>query len=271
MRKTTAWVLLVVLIAGLAGWYFNARKPVGEHPSVIPTPEVAVVQDEPPAIEHPIENLLPSPAAVEEAPAPEPEPLPPLQESDSTMALALEALLDSARVSEWFITEQFVNRVVATVDGLPGRQVAPLVWPLKKPAGKFLAVGDAEELAISPDNAARYRPYVEMAQAVDLDTLVSVYVRYYPLFQQAYEELGYPGGYFNDRVIEVIDHLLQAPEPAVSPRLVKPEAVYLYADEDLEALSAGQKLLLRIGSDNGLSVRARLVELRAALTRQGPG
>ena len=42
--------------------------------------------------------------------------------------------------------------------------------------------------------------------------LASIYVRYYPLFQEAYEELGYPGRYFNDRVIEIIDHLLQTPD-----------------------------------------------------------
>ena len=39
-----------------------------------------------------------------------------------------------------------------------------------------------------------------------------VYERLYPLFQQAYEDLGYPGKYFNDRLVEVIDHLLQTPE-----------------------------------------------------------
>lgn len=27
------------------------------------------------------------------------------------------------------------------------------------------------------------------------------YVRLYPLFQKAYVELGYPNGYFNDRLI----------------------------------------------------------------------
>jgi hypothetical protein len=91
------------------------------------------------------------------------------------------------------------------------------------------------------------------------------------LFQQAYEALGYPGAYFNDRLVEVIDHLLAAPTPEWPPQLVKPEAVHLYADEGLESLSAGQKLLIRIGPEHGRTVRARLLELREALTREGPG
>ena len=38
-----------------------------------------------------------------------------------------------------------------------------------------------------------------------------MYKQYYPLFQQAYVDLGYPEGYFNDRLVEVIDHLLATP------------------------------------------------------------
>jgi len=39
-------------------------------------------------------------------------------------------------------------------------------------------------------------------QLVDAKKLVSVYVHLYPLFQQAYVGLGYPDGYFNDRLVQ---------------------------------------------------------------------
>jgi len=32
------------------------------------------------------------------------------------------------------------------------------------------------------------------------------------LFQQSYEDLGYPGQYFNDRLVEVIDDMLKTPD-----------------------------------------------------------
>jgi hypothetical protein len=41
--------------------------------------------------------------------------------------------------------------------------------------------------------------------------------------------------------------------------------MYQYADPKIEALSAGQKLLVRMGPDNEAIVKAKLRELRAAV------
>ncbi len=271
MNKTTAWIVLVLVVAGLTGWYFNARKPVEDHPSMVNLPPTAEAVEVPPPVKFPIEE-----AQVTEEPGsppevqPEPEPLPALEQSDPEMLASLNDLMGAEKVAEWFVTEQLINRVVATVDSLPSRQVAPLILPLQPPAGKFLVVSSEQGeglTRISPDNAARYQPYIQLVSALDADAVVSVYVRYYPLIQQAYEALGYPGAYFNDRLVEVIDHLAATPEPTEAPLLVKPEAVYLYANEELEALSAGQKMLLRMGPENRQAIREKLAQVRAAVTR----
>ena len=112
------------------------------------------------------------------------------------------------------MAEQFINRIVAFTDSLPSRQVAPLIMPVRPPGGKFLVVGEEDNFGISPDNAVRYQAYIDLAGMVDTDAMVGLYQRYYPLFQQAYEALGYPGAYFNDRLVEVIDHLLATPDTA---------------------------------------------------------
>jgi hypothetical protein len=95
----------------------------------------------------------------------------------------------------------------------------------------------------------------------------------YPPLQRAYEELGYPRGYFNDRLLAVIDLLLatpQAPEPlrlqltevkGPVPSL-RPWVRYQFADPALESLSAGQKILLRVGAVNQRRLRAKLQEVR---------
>jgi hypothetical protein len=82
---------------------------------------------------------------------------------------------------------------------------------------------------------------------VDIDQMVELYRRYYPLFQAAYEGLGYPNGYFNDRLVEVLDHLMATPDIRGDIVLVRPNVLYEYADEKLARLSSGQKLLIRIG------------------------
>jgi hypothetical protein len=41
--------------------------------------------------------------------------------------------------------------------------------------------------------------------------------------------------------------------------------VYLFVDEDLEALTAGQKIMLRMGNENAARVKSKLSEIRQAL------
>jgi hypothetical protein len=96
-----------------------------------------------------------------------------------------------------------------------------------------------------------------------------MYSSFYPLFQAAYVELGYPKGYFNDRLVAVIDHLLAAPTVDGPLRLTQPHIVYKFADPQLESASAGHKIMLRMGSQNALVVKAKLREIRAELVRGG--
>jgi hypothetical protein len=100
---------------------------------------------------------------------------------------------------------------------------------------------------------------------MDAKTLVALYRGLQPLFQQAYEELGHPNGEFNTRLIEVIDHLLATPAAPAEIRLVQPSVLYRYADERLEKLSAGQKLLLRMGPENAAIIKGKLGDIRAQL------
>jgi hypothetical protein len=106
-----------------------------------------------------------------------------------------------------------------------------------------------------------------MEQA-NTQSLVQSYARFYPLFQKAYEDLGYPNGYFNDRLVEVIDHLLAAPDVPAPVALAQPKVLYEFADPALEARSAGQKILMRIGPVGEARVKAKLREIRRAVTGQ---
>ena len=42
---------------------------------------------------------------------------------------------------------------------------------------------------------------MRVLENTDVKALALVYQRLYPLFQQSYEDLGYPGKYFNDRLV----------------------------------------------------------------------
>lgn len=139
--------------------------------------------------------------------------------------------------------------------------------PFRRTPGQVQVTGSGETMMLSPDNQLRYQPFVKVIEAVDPKQLAAVYFHLYPLFQQQYRALGYPGRYFNDRLIETIDHLLATPEVQGPIRLVQPRVLYQFADPELEKLSAGQKAMIRIGPDNAARVKARLRAIRAELTR----
>jgi Protein of unknown function (DUF3014) len=261
-------------IAGLAGaatliiavYYFWPRSEPPAPPATAalappePAPAPAVAPPAEPVIEHPVEAVKPPEAAPQVA----------LDGSDGTIAAALGHLLGNERMRKWFFGDAMVRRFVATVDNLSRPMVAMKVRSLRPVPGAFEVLRDGDAIIVSAGNAARYTTYVQALERVDTKQLAGVYLRFYPLFQQAYEELGYPKAYFNDRLVASIDHLLATPEPPAPLRLMQPKVLYEFEDPALEALSSGQKAMLRLGPDNAQRVKAKLRALRAEITRSPP-
>lgn len=255
-----AGATVVAAVIGAAVYFNRAATP----PVPAPAPVVAqpaAPAPKPPSIRHPIDAEAGLPAA---------PPLPVLEQSDAGALAALHELLGSDALTALLEPEHLVARIVATVDNLPRRAVAVRMLPTKPVPGAFLALDLGGDIVIAPQNAARYDNHVRVMEALDAKALVALYVRWYPLFQQAYRELGYPDGYFNDRLVDVIDHLLAAPEAPEPIAVTRPKVLYEYVDPALEARSAGERLLLRIGSANAARVKAKLGEIRAALVEQSP-
>jgi hypothetical protein len=125
---------------------------------------------------------------------------------------------------------------------------------------------DATTVRYIPYNAGA-KAMVGLLSGADLVELADVYRRFYPLFQSAYVDLGYPDGYFNDRLVEVIDHLLETPEISDPVSLTRPHVLYEFADPELEGLSSGQKLLLRMGAEHRSRVKQALREFRDIATQ----
>jgi hypothetical protein len=172
--------------------------------------------------------------------------------------------------------DDFPRRFVATVDNLSREQAPATVWPVNPTPGRFKTEEREGGALISADNALRYAPFVQFVESVDAARAVDLYLRMYPLLQQAYEDLGFPGRYFNDRLLQVIDQLLATPAATYPIKVhltevkgpipsVRPWVRYQFADPALEALSAGQKILLRVGPVNEHRLKVKLVALRNQL------
>lgn len=228
----------------------------------VPEPE-PVVDVPPPAVTPP---PPPRPAVVETAPPPARTlPLPPLDESDTDVIGGLTEIFGQDAVMRHIVPERLVRNIVVTLDNVPRQQMALNQRPLQPTTGEFLTSGEEDAIVLAPENYARYEPFVALVSNLDAKTLVSFYRGLEPLFQQAYEELGHPDASFATRLNEIIEHLLQTPTPRGDIALVQPSVLYRYADERLEKLSAGQKLLIRMGVDNATVIKGKLREIQAEL------
>jgi hypothetical protein len=199
------------------------------------------------------------------APLPAEAPLPPLESSDAAALDLVGAANGDPRWRDLLFLDNVVRRWVITIDVLPRERLAQRMSSARPVAGSLAVEGDGETLTLSPANYARYEAYVAVAEKIDPKTLVGAYRKLYPLFQQGYVDLVRPDGYFNDRLVEVLDHLLAAPEFPQSVSLVQPSVMYRFADPELEAMSVGHKALVRMGPDNARRVKAVLERVRAEL------
>ena len=248
--------VVVLAGAGIAYYFHSHNAPPVRLPAAAPRPPEAPSE---PAIEHPVPT----------APSAASAPLPALADSDPAIRDALSAALGKD-ATQYLVPESLVRHIVVTIDNLPRQKVPAAKRPTVAVPGTFLAEGDELHATIDPKNYARYDPMVSVVRKLDMKQVAEVYLRFYPLFQGAYQDLGYPTGYFNDRLVQVIDSLLATPKLDGPIELTRPNVLYTFADPTLEARPAGQKLLLRMGPENAAVIKGKLSELRAIITAAPP-
>lgn len=269
-------VLLVLAAVGAAFLLWRHQRPAlptvaaPVAPAAVPAASVTTpLAPRAPVVRYPV------PSAVEPARS----ALPAADDADARVKSALIDLLGRKAVLSFLRLDGIVRRFVATVDNLGTDNAPASMWPVNPTGGSLETERESDGetggkeggVVISAKNADRYAAFVRLAEAFDTQRAVRIYFRLYPLFQAAYEDLGYPGKYFNDRVVEVIDNLLATPmfaDPVKVKRLQVDGAVvgagrlYVFDDPALESRSAGQKILLRMGRENAGKLMAKLADIR---------
>jgi hypothetical protein len=259
--KPIIWGAAAAVVAGAIALYLYAHRPkVAATPpaaaeEVASTPAAMAPVVSAPVIQHPVPD----------ASTPDSKPVPALNESDQSFHAALTSVPGAQALEKLLVPDNIIRNIVVTVDNLSKKKVAVDKRPVMATSGQFMVLGTGDQLSINPENYARYRPFMEVVKSVDTEKLVQLYFHFYPLFQSAFDDLGYQNAYFNDHAIAQIDHLLATPDVTGSVALVQPNVMYRYADPALEALSPGQKTLIRMGPANEALIKARLRDLKAQL------
>lgn len=261
-------VVIAAVIVGIVMFFFfrSDESSVTEDVPIVEPEQIP----EPPITAPPVE-----PKPVYEAPEPEPqeEPLPKLSESDTNVLSSLEELSDEGvkLVVPEEVIRKFVRAINAAEEGKAVHEYRPLVSPAPPFKVERQAAG-ADQLQtykLSEENFQRYNKYVESFTAIDPAALAAVYKRYYPLLEEAFNEMGLKAkNNFHSVMINAIDTLLAAPVIEEDIILVRPKVFYQYADPALEKLPPIQKLLLRMGPENAHKLKAHMQEVRTHLNQK---
>lgn len=175
-----------------------------------------------------------------------------------------------AQLRKYFNLQEQARRLVITVDNLP-REHVPSQLRITRGVPELLRVQkDGETITLDPSNYERYDRIISYVEKMDARKIGRLYAKFYPLLQRTYEETGFPEERFHDRVLAALDDMMDAPRLTGPIRLVQPKVLYRFEDDHLESLSAGQKIMIRVGPDNAARLRKVLARVRAAIAAHDP-
>lgn len=268
-------VIAIALVIIVGGTYFYNTKNTAPSPE---SPPITAAE--------PITEQQPVAPAVEEAapvtePAPEPEPEPELivEQSEPAPAIELPTLdnsdgmaLESAQQLSWLPTyasllntKNVIRNFVTFIDNLSRGELVAKFSPLIKPSEKFSVTELDNRIFLNEESYSRYDLYVDIVNSINVEFAMSQYAVLKPLFDEAYQELGYQDNSFDNALFRAIETALNAPIIREPIELVAPSVMYKFADPELEQLPSAQKLLIRMGPNNMIKLRAKLQQIQHAL------
>jgi hypothetical protein len=249
-------ILALVVVGGGGYWYWqHVHGPAG------PSGAAAAV---------PADTSSDSVPTMAAAPA---TGLPGLSESDSLVRRLSHGISTYSRVTSWLARSDLIRRfVVAVSDVAEGQSPRPRLG-FMAPSRAF-EVRRADTLTlVDPASYHRYDALTAAFVSLNSQGVAELYQHIRPLCDQAYKELGLPGGTFQDALDRAFGRLLAVQVPAQPPVLVSHGALWAYADPRLEELSPAVKNLLRMGPQNARRIQTKLRELADAMgvTPRAPG
>jgi|GEM_PF-1194416 len=270
-------IILVLALIGGGGYYYwqqQQKKPYIPKTDLYSPPT-------PTPIATPEPTSSPTQSAEQEldtTPEPTPDPLPKLGESDSFIGTELSQLHEKLR--ELATPEEFARKFVRAVyNAYKGRvvqQYRPLDGPNTGMKGKKTGqktrvktkkgIVDTEVYLPRASDFERYKTHALISKAVPAEQISKVYIKYYPLLQQAYGELGEGPEQFHSVMLGALDNLLSTPDVSDEKlELIQTSIVFKFKDEQLESLPATQKLLLRMGEENRSAIKNAVQALHNTL------
>lgn len=188
-----------------------------------------------------------------------------LDKSDDIVRSLIAELSSAPTFSQWLKTKDLVRKFVAAVDNIANGQSPRPQMDFFALEGKFKTMIKNGQTYLDPSAYDRYNVVADVFDSVSTTGCARMYGRFKPLFQQAYRELGYPKGDFDQTLLRAFVEILKTPVVDEPVALEQKIMSYAMMDPNLEELSAAQKHLLRMGPENLQLIQAKLREIALAL------
>lgn len=199
-------------------------------------------------------------------PRPQPLVLPPLGESDSALRELFATLSHHPLLAKVLAQPGVVRAAVLAVVQIGDGKTPAVPLDAMRPAERLTVLKDGSTMHLNPSSYSRWDGPTRALLDINAVDASRVYVNVKPLFDEAYAELGYPGGNFDDAIVRAIKMLVETPDVTTTPALIMPRpATFEHEDPALRTLHPVQKQLLLIGPDNRHQVLAWLRKFAATL------
>ncbi|MDT8407301.1 MAG: DUF3014 domain-containing protein [Methylococcales bacterium] len=260
------WVLVIAAVMAAATvWFLGdvmewlpVQRPITK-PLPLPGAVDATANVEQAAVQNVIDSV-----PVEE-PEQEVSVAPALPESD---LFVRDELLTLARwPAQWLAHEDVARSWMRLVNDLAQRQRGRFDKHIWQPEQPFQVEESKAGLFIAAASYQRYTPWIEAIEAIDVEQAAKVWRRLRPVASEAFVELGYPEQHSVDDLLkQAISVILSAPVVDRPIEVAHKAANYRFVEAELEQLNPVHKLMLRLGPDNTLMLKAKLKQFLPLLT-----
>jgi hypothetical protein len=226
MSSTSRWIILgagtVIVAVILGAWWMARAQPPAT--SLAPTSPA---------------DGAPTPTR----PQPQPLQLPPLADSDDMLRELIATLSQHPLLARLLVPRGAVRSATLAVVMIgDGRTPVVPLTPIR-PAERAVVTNGR----LDPASYARWDQIVRALGSVNPAEAAQVYVNVKPLFDEAYRDLGYPDGDFDQALVRAIRMLNATPNVPADPVLLTRPAYAEHEDAALRALPPVQKQLLLMG------------------------
>jgi hypothetical protein len=242
-RWVIVGALAVVVAALLTLWWMSRAQPRTAIPAPTHATDVAVGSNRPKR---------------------QPMALPKLDDSDTLLRELVAALSRHPLIARLLATGGVVRATALAVEQIGDGRTPAVPLKVLRPTSRLAIVGE-ETGRIDPRTYARWNDATASLASINPPDAAQLYVNVKPLFDDAYRELGHPGGDFDSSIVRAVQMLAETPAATTDPELFRRPGYFEHADAALRGLPPVQKQFLLIGPDNRQKILGWLKRFATAL------